>query len=217
MRLYNKPTSDGNSFCGGTLIASKYVISAAHCMFEYDNSGLATAATTADLIAIRIGDHNLDLDGETSLTPKFVNVVKITNHPDYNQQIGQESVINDGHDITILELEEELDLNTYTPACLAKTTDSTMFDGKTATVAGWGHIADGGPFPDPFVPHEVDIPVIASADCKWSSSVPSIICAGLTEGGKDACQVGKLNIILSFLFQFRNNNILGHRVTVVDP
>ena len=111
VRLYNKPTSDGNSFCGGTLIASKYVISAAHCMFEYDNSGLATAATTADLIAIRIGDHNLNLDGETSLTPKFVNVVKITNHPDYNQQIGQGSVINDGHDITILELEEDLDLN----------------------------------------------------------------------------------------------------------
>ena len=149
------------------------------------------------MLYIRIGDHNLDLDGETSLTPKFVNVVKITNHPDYNQQIGQVSVISDGHDITILELEEDLDLNTYTPACLAKTTDSTTFDGKTATVAGWGHIADGGPFPDPFVPHEVDIPVIASADCKWSSSVPSIICAGLTEGGKDACQVGKLNILLS--------------------
>ena len=177
-------------------------------------------STTADLIAIRIGDHNLGLDGETSLTPKFVNVVKITNHPDFNQQIGQVSVISDGHDITSLELEEELDLNTYPPACLAKTTDSTTFDGETATVAGWGHIADGGPFPDPFVPHEVDIPVIASADCKWSSSVPSIICAGLTEGGKDACQVGKRNIILwisGYTFQFRNNNILGHRVTVVDP
>ena len=24
----------GSSFCGGTLVASKYVISAAHCMFD---------------------------------------------------------------------------------------------------------------------------------------------------------------------------------------
>ena len=213
MRLYNKPTSDGNSFCGGTLIASKYVISAAHCMFEYDNSGLATAATTADLIAIRIGDHNLDLDGETSLTPKFVNVVKITNHPDYNQQIGQGSVISDGHDITILELEEELDMTIYTPSCLAESDDYTFFDGKPATVAGWGDLSEDGPMPDPLVPHSVDLRVIGANDCKWSRKwapfqpsqqeqrapfhkaprgfyhIRSIMCAGFPEGGKDACKV----------------------------
>ena len=178
MRLYNKPTSVGGGFCGGTLVASKYIISAAHCMFEYDDNGIVTAATTADQIAIRIGDHNLDLDGETSLTAQFVNVIKITNHPDYNQQIGQESVISDGHDITILELEEDLDLNTYTPACLAKTTDTTSFDGEMATVAGWGVIDDDGTPPTPFVPREVDIPVIAAADCRWSRNVSSIICTG---------------------------------------
>ena len=177
MRLYNKPTSVGGGFCGGTLVASKYVISAAHCMFEYDDNGIVTAATTADQIAIRIGDHNLDLDGETSLTAQFVNVIKITNHPDYNQQIGQESVISDGHDITILELEEDLDLNTYTPACLAKTTDTTSFDGEMATVAGWG-VIDDGTNTATFVPHEVDIPVIAAADCRWSRNVSSIICTG---------------------------------------
>ena len=28
------------SFCGGTLVASKYVISAAHCMFDENNVSL---------------------------------------------------------------------------------------------------------------------------------------------------------------------------------
>ena len=34
-------SSSGGQFCGGTLVASKYVISAAHCMFNQDGSSLA--------------------------------------------------------------------------------------------------------------------------------------------------------------------------------
>ena len=30
--------ASGGQFCGGTLVASKYVISAAHCMFNKDGS-----------------------------------------------------------------------------------------------------------------------------------------------------------------------------------
>ena len=34
-------TSSGGQFCGGTLVASKYVISAANCMFNLDGTALA--------------------------------------------------------------------------------------------------------------------------------------------------------------------------------
>ena len=92
-------------FCGGTLVASKYVITAAHCM----------KGKTADQMAVRIGDHELSTDTEPlTLPPKTVNVKTITDHPDYNQNIV------DGYDISLLELEEELDLDVYTPACLKK-------------------------------------------------------------------------------------------------
>ena len=31
-------TSGGGQFCGGTLVASKYVVTAAHCMFKDQNA-----------------------------------------------------------------------------------------------------------------------------------------------------------------------------------
>ena len=40
------------------------------------------------------------------------------------------------NDIAIIELAEEVDLTTYTPACLAKSSNRTTFDGKTAWVYG---------------------------------------------------------------------------------
>ena len=48
------------------------------------------------------------------------------------------------NDIAVLELAEEVDLDTFTPACLARTEDGTAFDGETAEVCGWGVTASGG-------------------------------------------------------------------------
>lgn len=58
-------------------------------------------------------------------------MTRYTNHEQYQNPPG---TIN--NDIAILELAEEVDLATYTPACLAKTSDTTTFDGKTALVYG---------------------------------------------------------------------------------
>ena len=39
-------------------------------------------------------------------------------------------------DIAVLELDQELDLETYTPACLARSEDKETFDGKMAVTLG---------------------------------------------------------------------------------
>ena len=67
--------------------------------------------------------------GEGSLTEMTIDVASYTNHESYN------SATTD-NDITIIELAEAVDLTTYTPACLAKTSDTTTFDGKNAWVYG---------------------------------------------------------------------------------
>ena len=58
-----------------------------------------------------------------------LDVVSYTNHENYNSA-------STGNDITIIELAQQVDLTTYTPACLAKTSDTTTFDGKNAWVYG---------------------------------------------------------------------------------
>ena len=67
--------------------------------------------------------------GEGSLTEMTIDVTKYTNHENYN-----ETTID--NDIALIELAEEVDLTTYTPACLAKTSDTATFDGKNATAYG---------------------------------------------------------------------------------
>ena len=130
-------------FCAGTLVASKYVISAAHCMFV-DEAG-TTPYTTSQLqvgkirwsqlltlsicgTQVRLGEHDLSTTGEGSLE-MTLDVASYTNHENYNK-------VTTDNDITIIELAQEVDITIYTPACLAKTSDTTTFDGKNAWVYG---------------------------------------------------------------------------------
>ena len=99
-------------------------------------------------------------------------------------------------DIALLELkaEDELDLTVYTPACMAKSSDRDSFDNQLATVAGWGVLAEGGAFPDPFEPRDVELTVRPVATCPGLNGdgtevSPSDICAAVDGGGKDSCQV----------------------------
>ena len=58
-----------------------------------------------------------------------IDVISLTNHEDY-------IFVTRGNDIAILELAEEVDLTTCTPACLAKTSDTATFDGQNAWAYG---------------------------------------------------------------------------------
>ena len=118
----------------------------------------------------------------------FSGLAKLTHHPKYD---------GGAFDISILELkaEDELDLTTYTPACLAKTSDRDSFDNQLATVAGWGLLEENGNFPDPLEPRDVELTVRPVSECPGFETdgvtevSPSDICAAVDGGGKDSCQV----------------------------
>ena len=65
------------------------------------------------------------------LPRKLLGVSLIIVHPDYNVHPAYEYPVND---IALLLLDEEVDLTTYTPACLARTGES--FEGHLASVYG---------------------------------------------------------------------------------
>ena len=60
-----------------------------------------------------LGEHDLSATGEGSLPEKMVGIAAIFRHESYNGTTSS-------HDIAVLELAEEVDLDTYTPACMAQ-------------------------------------------------------------------------------------------------
>ena len=91
-------------------------------------------------------------------------------------------------DIAILELEQEIDLTKFAPACLSTINDGTTFDAKDVTVVGWGRS-------QPFIhqwpvitnkPHEANLTV--EENCQ-SQSGPWVFCVGKYNPGKGLCFV----------------------------
>ena len=160
-------------------MASKYVVTAAHCM--HDNGQPLPKSD----VKVIIGDHNLVTKEETTIAEKTIGVANISNHQNYTINI-DESYSND---IAVLELSEEVDINTYTPACMAQTSDTDTFTGKMAQVYGWGTVSTNGKLSDILL--EVSVPVVNNTHCATTMGQiieAGHICAG-GEAGKDSCEV----------------------------
>jgi len=162
--IFEKDKKD--HLCGGTLVASKFVITTAHCMWKFEDKDgklLAKEKRKPTEIRIRIGDHDLEKEDEIEPKPMTVEVELITIHEKYLQKQNEITANGGGHDIAILELKETLDPNVYTPACLAKSTDKNTFDGKKALIVGWGNTDEKGTKPNSILPREVEVTVLQ--DC----------------------------------------------------
>merc|ERR1711962_229777 len=164
-------------FCGGTIINSNHILTAAHC----------TRGRTANGIQVKTGEHDVTQpDGDTTH-----NVKKIINHPSYNSATVD-------YDFAILEIDcvEKIDLTDKArAACLPEIGDTAKFeqdvDGTEFDVSGWGDRGGSQGFPD--ILHVVTVPFVSDATCKSSYGSSSIskrmICAGNTiNGGVDSCQ-----------------------------
>ena len=162
--------------CGGVLIASKFVLTAAHCT-RYVNGTYTNRKLwkiyQAEELYVTIGDHNIR---ETEAMTISIDVEKIERHPDFKMLFA-----NFGHDIAILTLKEEVNLQQFSPACMALATDGGRFIGKTITAVGWGVQGwdDWSPVLDE--PNEVKLTVTPDAFCTWSPGLPSIMCLGLDD------------------------------------
>ena len=173
---------DKDSFighCGGTLVASKYVISAAHCFWIKETQTWIEPSK----LQLILGEH-FSLDHFMPLEPfeSVVDVAKIMGHKGYD---GSQRHDND---IAVIELAKEVNLIIYTPACLPSS--NYDFAGETASVYGWGLTQAGNTNSASPSLLEVDVPVVSNDVCgkTMPDITPGKLCAG-GQLGKDACRV----------------------------
>lgn len=169
--IYSVQTTGTAYNCGGNLITSKFVISAAHC-FQTELKMLQH-----DEVLISLGRYNMTNwieDGAQLVEVKSIHIPVDYKKVPYSLDA----------DIALVILKAAAVFNEYIrPICLP---DKTNIGKQLGTVVGWGSDGHGTTVTD--TPKSITIPIVSEVECLRSDSAYATItsnrtfCAGRKDG-----------------------------------
>jgi len=166
--------NNGRQFCGGSLIDSKHILTAAHCVAHLSRYDVAN-------LKVRLGEYDIKQTGETEIFESKAS--RVVRHKEFSQQTLHK-------DVAIISLETAVpaSLTKVRPVCLPS--GRQTYAGQTATVIGWGSLRENGPQPDKL--QEITVKIWDNKVCKetYGDAAPGgiedhMLCAG--QQGKDSC------------------------------
>ncbi|XP_036742907.2 coagulation factor XII [Manis pentadactyla] len=166
----------GHSFCAGSLIASCWVLTAAHCLQN---------RPAPEELTVVLGQ---DRHNQTCKQCQTLAVRAYRLHEAF-------SPITYQHDLALLLLQESaegrcaLPSPFVQPVCLPSHSEP---EAELCEVAGWGHQFEGAEEYSSFL-QEAQVPLLTRELCSTPGAhgtafAPGMLCAGFLEGGTDACQ-----------------------------
>ncbi|KAJ6647071.1 Venom serine protease 34 [Pseudolycoriella hygida] len=159
-------------FCGATIIAQSFAITAAHCLRRKN----------LNYMALLVGDHNYRTADETRYAALY-KLSKVQIHPEYDP-------VENKNDMALIQTQYAMQFNEAVGAvCLPfRHVDSfEKFNNKIVEAVGWGASEFAGP-PSPFL-QKVKLNVISNSQC--SEAYPEEISSDQLctySYDKDTCQ-----------------------------
>ncbi|KAH8358796.1 hypothetical protein KR093_002515, partial [Drosophila rubida] len=135
--------SFGRHFCGGSIIAKKLILTAAHCVMG--SSAIMRVQTPSNIRIVAGTPRRLFRTNNT----QEMEVEEIKVHPQYYSQLIK-------NDIALIKLKDELDINEEFVSIIP-VADQKPTVGQKCTIIGWGSILENGPVPDDIVSADVAI------------------------------------------------------------